>query len=180
QSVTLTLTVVERYQDADSQGLPVQREHRVSRTAEIRVHDSVKEIGDMARAFLIAFSEQVGTTETLKDFSRTCDGGAGYEDELFDVKKNLEQFTIRAYRVDQPAVTFAFAARPSCLPRPGINGDACAATFVRWEDTEISTGKEGIVEGTSYVSAVYEDSRWLLCHSGFEGRNLLTGLRVIR
>lgn len=179
QTVVLTLTVVERYQDADSQGLPVQREHRVQRTANIRVHDSVKEIGDMSQAFLEAFSKQLGTTETLKDFSRTCDGGRGYELELGDVQRNLDQRTITAWRVDPPAVSFSFSAADAC-PIDGTFGDACAAHFVRWSDVEKSTGTASTVEGTDYVSAVYETDRWRLCHSRFAGMNVLTGQRVIR
>jgi hypothetical protein len=179
QTVVLTLTVVERYQDVDGQGLPVQREHRVQRTVNIRVHDSAKEIGDMSQAFLEAFSRQLGTTETLKDFSRTCDGGRGYQLEFGDVQDNLDKRTITAWRVDQPTVSFAFAAANAC-PIDGTFGDACAAHFVRWSDVEKSTGTPSTVEGTDYVSAVYETDRWRLCHSRFDGRNVLTGQRVIR
>ena len=179
QTVVLTLTVVERYQDADSQGLPVQREHRVQRTANIRVHDSAKEIGDLSQAFLEAFSRQLGTTETLKDFSRTCDGGRGYEQELADVQDNLDKRQITMWRVDPPAVTFAFSSSQAC-PISGTPGDACAAHFVRWSDVEKSTGTPSTVEGTDYVSAVYETDRWRLCHSRFAGMNVLTGQRVIR
>lgn len=179
QTVVLTLTVVERYQDADSQGLPVQREHRVQRTTDIRVHDSLKEIGDLSHAFLEAFSKQLGTTETLKDFSRTCDGGRGYEQELFDVERNLAERTITSYTLGQPTVNLTFSSSQAC-PISGTPGDACAAHFVRWSDVEKSTGTPSTVEGTDYVSAVYETDRWRLCHSRFEGKNVLTGQRVIR
>lgn len=183
QTVVLTLTVVERYQDADSQGLPVQREHRVQRTANIRVHDSVKEIGDTARAFLVAFTEQKPPSEVLKDFSRTCDGGRGYDQELFDVEKNQRERTINAAAssVGQPTVTLAFASSNACQASiTPVPGDACAAVFVRWSDVEKSTGTPSTVEGTDYVSAVYETDRWRLCHSRFDGKNVLTGQRVIR
>jgi len=181
QTVVLTLTVVERYQDADSQGLPVQREHRVQRTVNIRVHDSVKEIGDMSHAFLVAFTEQKPPSDVLKDFSRTCDGERGYEQELEDVEKNQRERTINAAAstVGQPTVDLKFSSSQAC-PISGTPGDACAAVFVRWSDVEKSTGTPSTVEGTDYVSAVYETDRWRLCHSRFDGKNVLTGQRVIR
>jgi hypothetical protein len=45
---------------------------------------------------------------------------------------------------------------------------------VRWVDT----GPTGGVEGTDYVSAVYESTRWRLCHSSFSGVSLKTGKAI--
>ncbi len=59
-SVTLTLKVIENY------GNPGQAKifsHDVTGTQTISLHDSVKEVGDMARQFLIDFS-----TTSLKDW----------------------------------------------------------------------------------------------------------------
>ncbi|MEX2272839.1 MAG: IPT/TIG domain-containing protein [Vicinamibacterales bacterium] len=180
QTVAFTVTVVERYQDADAQGLPVQREHRVQRVTEIRVHDSVSDIGTMARAFLVAFSEQKPASDILRDFSRTCDGGRGYTEELADVERHQREFTVRSFNIGAPSVTLAFGSAQACAARDGTPGDACATLAVRWDDTEKSTGRQATVNGTGYVSAVYESSRWFLCHSKFTVADSLTGQRAIR
>src|SRR5262249_9513322 len=45
--VTITLKVVEKY------GSPASFQHEVTGTAKLSLHDSIKEVGDMARQFLL-------------------------------------------------------------------------------------------------------------------------------
>src|SRR4051812_4325134 len=52
--VTITLTVTEKY---GSPGGPLLFEHSASKTAAVSLHDSVKEVGTMARQFLLDFSD---------------------------------------------------------------------------------------------------------------------------
>ena len=56
-NASLTLTVIERYASVDASGLPVTQENRVSKSITVSVHDSRKEVGDMARQFLLDFSD---------------------------------------------------------------------------------------------------------------------------
>lgn len=169
QSVLLTLTVIERYQVPDAQGLPLAREHRVQQAAIIKIHDSVKEIGDMAVDFLTQFSiSSVGADVVLRNFSRTCDDGEGYRQELSDVLNHRRDYTMVSYTIGAPSVTFAFASRPTACAWPGAPGDACAKVPVIWTDRNKNTGVQNTVTGNDYVSAVYEDSRWFLCHSRWE------------
>ncbi len=84
---TLTLTVIEHYTEADAQGLPVAKENRVTRTATVSVHDSAREVADLARQFLVLFSQSsVPPDQVLAGFSSDC--GNGPSDERSDVEKN--------------------------------------------------------------------------------------------
>lgn len=174
QIVLLLLTVIEKYQEPDSTGLPIQREHRIQRSVTMRVHDSVKEIGDMAHDFLTQFSiSSVSPDYVLRNFSRTCDGGRGYADELGDVEAHRAGYTMLSYTIGPPAVTFAYGSASAACAWPGTPGDACAKVAVVWNDQKKSTGEKNTVTGNDYVSAVYEGERWYLCHSKFESTSSL-------
>jgi hypothetical protein len=56
--VMLGLTVVERFQ-ANTAGTVVSGENRVTGASKVRLHNSVKEVGDLAVDFLTGFSEQL-------------------------------------------------------------------------------------------------------------------------
>src|SRR5690606_14972798 len=101
QTVVLMLTVLERYQEPDASGLPVEREHRVQRTANVRVHDTRKEVTDMAVDFLELFSDSsiVSPEAVLHNFSQTCDGGDGYAEEYNDILINRSQREIVSFEV---------------------------------------------------------------------------------
>jgi hypothetical protein len=178
QTVLLLLTVVEKYQEADAQGLPINREHRIQQSAVLKVHDSVKEIGDMAVDFLRLFSDSSKqAVEVLHNFSQTCDEGKGYRDEFKDVNDHRAAVTITDYTVSAAVVTMNFKSPQACVYGTGP-ADACASVPVRWVDRSKTTGAAGGAQGTDYVSAVYESTGWRLCHSSFSGTSLLTGKPV--
>lgn len=169
QSVLLTLTVIERYQEPDAQGLPVQREHRVQQAIVLKVHDSVKEIGDMAVDFLTQFSiSSVSPDIVMRNFSRTCDDGEGYLEELDDVQKHRRDYTMLTYNIGSPDVSFAYGSEASACAWPDAPGDACAKVPVMWNDRHNTTNVTNTVTGNDFVSAVYENSRWYLCHSRWQ------------
>src|SRR5205823_14746408 len=58
-NITLTLTVTERFQTTSSIGVPVTGENQVKGTTTVRVHNSAKEVGDLAVDFLTGFSQQI-------------------------------------------------------------------------------------------------------------------------
>lgn len=170
RAVALLVTVVERYQGTDANGQPGQREHRVQQSATLRVHDSVKEIGDMAVDFLTQFSNSsVDTDVVMRNFSRTCDGGRGYTEERGDVQRHRDNYTMLSYDIGTPEVTFAFGSTSAACDWPGTPGDACAKVRVEWNDEHKTTGERNTVIGNDFVSAVYEGDRWFLCHSRFQG-----------
>ena len=91
-------------------------------TVVIRVHNSLKEVGDIARKFLVDFSEQALPPEqVVANFSDVCKGKS---DELLDVRNNQRNFDITAYTVGQPAVGINFGG---FCPYRFRFGDGCAS-----------------------------------------------------
>lgn len=178
---TLTLTVVEPYFVALPDGLPERREHRTTRTAVVRVHDSAREISDLASNFLALFSDStVSPTRVIADFSSRC---AGRDAELTDVRRNRCVYTITSSRLDTPDVpSINFGSVCSVRSRPA---DACTGVGVRWRSTVNATanacpaeligsntytpGAVEVTEGIDYITAVYDNGRWRLCNSDFIG-----------
>jgi len=183
QTVALVLTVVERYQEPDANGLPVQREHRVQRSAAVKVHDTVREVSDMAVDFLTLFSNSnIGPEAVLHNFSRTCDGGKGYTEEYQDIVISRRDRVILSHSIRPGPYFFEyeFGADNACSrtlkPTPG---DVCVEIPITWTDRDIATGTISNVSGVDFVTGVYENSQWRLGHSRFDGVNTLTGKPVI-
>ena len=174
-SASLKVTVVDRFQTTDGSGLPITFEHRVERPFTVRVHDSVKEVGEMATRFLENFSRSsVPVDEVMQDFLVGC---YGYSSERQDVIDNRNEYTITSYEVGAPTVTVNFGG--TCAFR-NRSGDACSNSPVRWSSIEKDTGDTGTVEGTDQVAAVYRSNRWWLCDSQFDGRNVSGSQRFFR
>ena len=182
QTVALTLTVVERYQEAGPDGLPVQREHRVQRTAAIKVHNTVKEVSDMAVDFLTLFSNSnLGPEAVLHNFSKTCDDGEGYRQEYGDIVDHRSNVVVMSHSIPAGPYFFEyeFGADNACSrTSKSTPGDVCVEVPITWTDRDRNTGTISNVSGTDYVTGVYENSQWRLCHSRFTGTNTLTGKPV--
>lgn len=169
--VTLTLEVVERY----GSGL----EHRVTRTTEVALHNSAKEVGDMARQFLLDFSDSSlrDVPQIMRNFSddtKTCRDGK--EAEASQVAQNRIDYRITQFSVGAPVVTLDFDGR---CPFRSRAADACAQVPVSWTSVRLTTGPPGTtpvgaierVSGTDQVTAIYirNQRRWGLCESDFDG-----------
>jgi hypothetical protein len=164
QEYELTLTIIERYQTADPNGLPITQENRVTGSVKVTVHDSAHEVGDMAYDFLVDFSDQrLSPDQVIRNFASSC---RGTDDELSDVQRNQRDKKINSYRVDQPSVNVAFGG--TCNDR-GRGGDACAYVNVEWRSTDKASGKAEVARGIDQVAAIYQGSRWWLCSSDFIG-----------
>ncbi|MDQ3169397.1 MAG: IPT/TIG domain-containing protein [Acidobacteriota bacterium] len=181
QTVILTVSVVESYVEADSVGLPVPRQHRIERSATVKVHDSVKEVSDMAVDFLTLFSNSaLGPEAVLHNFSKTCDSGDGYGDEYGDVVYSRSNFVILSHAITPPTVfEYDFRSGQACTNKADTPGDACVEVPVTWTDRNLTTNAVNTVIGTDYVTGVYENAQWRLCHSRFTGVNAATGQPVI-
>lgn len=168
--VPVVLTVTESFTEGG-----VGHTNTASRTFAVDLHDSQKEILDMGEDFLTLFSQsEVPADQVLHNFSTTCDDGSGRADERRDVVKNRTNFVqdFSKFRVTRmPPVTFNFGDR--CFnPKGPRRADACARFAVHWEVTSKippDAGQREIADGTDYVTAVFENSRWYLCHSDFTG-----------
>jgi IPT/TIG domain len=171
---TLTLVVVEKYQTTNDSGLPVTAEHRVTKSVIVNVHDSVKEVGDMATEFLTNFSKsEVSVTTVMKDFTPGCSGAA---EERQDVEDNRDEYIITSYTIGSPTVRIDFDGR---CPYRSRSGDACSDSRVEWTSRKKNDDTTGVATGVDHIAAVYQSGRWWLCSSDFEGDNTL-GPRFIR
>jgi len=165
----IDVTVIERFQEAGASG-----EHRVTRTTSMRLHDSPKEIGGLALEFLTEFSNSDNAPETtIRNFSDSCPGKAA---ELEDVIRNRENYTITSHTLGTPEVTVQFGGVCGFRAR---RADACVAIPVQWRSTVKATGGTEVTVGTSYLTAIYQASRWWLCDSEFDGSST-TGALFVR
>ncbi len=162
--VTLRLEVVERYGPLTA---PTAFEHRVSSSATLKLHDSLKEVGDISRQFVLDFSDSSirDVAYIMRNFEPGCYGTAA---EAAEVAENRARFRIVSSAVGAAAVTVNFGGVCPFRARPG---DACAQVPVVWDSIDLSTGVRGVVRGTDQVAAVYVRSRaeWRLCDSQFNG-----------
>jgi hypothetical protein len=162
--VTLRLEVVERYGPPTA---PTAFEHRVSGSATFKLHDSLKEVGDISRQFLLDFSDSSirDVAYIMRNFEPGCYGTAA---EAAEVAENRARFQIVSSSVGTAAVTVNFGGLCPFRARPG---DACSQVPVVWDSIDRSTGVRGVVRGTDQLAAVYVRSRaeWRLCDSQFNG-----------
>ena len=162
-TTTIALTIIERYQVPDEQGLPVMRENQVQGSSALRLHDSVKESGDLVADFLTAFSQQLDVAYVMRNFTATCPGTAA---EWGDVQRDNAGFVMNSYAIGAPAVRLPFTG--TCVFHDRIPaGDACVVVPVEWHSTNKATGVAGVSKGVDQVTAVLEDNRWRLCASDF-------------
>ena len=170
--VPIKLTVVERYTAIDASGAVAVRENRVDGSTLVNLHDSPKEVGDLAVLFLTDFSHsEIPPAAVVRNFTDACRGKA---DELSDVRNNRRDFRIDAYEIGTPRVTVAFDGTCSFRSR---RADACASVPARWEVTRRATGTHEVAEGTDQVTAVVLQGVWYLCDSDFDPSSTATALR---
>ena len=161
---TLTATVIEPYQTVDTNGSVVTREHRVTSTVVVQVHDSIREVADVSRQFLDDFSNSSVAPETVvRNFSDNCPGKSS---ELSDVRENRSTRTITGSNIGAATVRINFGGVCAFRSR---SGDGCATMSCQWTSTVKATGKTENTKGTCYLTAVHEAPRWLLCESEFDG-----------
>lgn len=174
-TVLLTLTVVDRYTTPGPGGMAVPQEHRVTANIAVNVHDSVREVGDMARKFLLLFSDSSVPPEVVvQDFLSGCGaGGMGREAELNDVIENRAEVTITQHTIGTAQVTVNFGG---VCPFRNRAGDACAQVPAEWRDVEIGTGIPGYTVATEHLTAIYNGSRWGLCDAEIEGTHVRGGV----
>jgi hypothetical protein len=170
--VTIKVTVVERYATIDGTGAVAVHENRVDGSTLVNLHDSPKEVGNLAVLFLTDFSHSdIPPATVVRNFTDECRGKA---DELNDVRNNRQDFYIDAYEIGTPRVTVAFDGTCSFRSRPA---DACAAVPVRWDVTRLATGAHEVAVGTDHVTAVLLQGVWYLCDSDFDPSSTATALR---
>jgi len=141
----------------------VDGEHRVERTVAVRVHDHVREVGDMATLFLKDFSDsRIPARDVMRNFLPGC---YGTKDELEEVEDNRLEFRITSSAIGPARVTVDF---DGVCPYQNRDGDACSVSQARWESIDLEDGSHDVAAGADQVAAVYRQDRWWLCDSKFD------------
>ena len=165
--VTLRLEVVERYGPATA---PTAFEHRVSGSATLKLHDSAKEVGDMARQFLLDFSDSTirDVDYIMRNFSRRrCPQPSDVDNEYDDVTRDRAERRRTDFNIGSVPATVNFGG---VCPIRFRRGDACVVVPVFWADIYLPTNTPGSTRGSDIIAAAYapDDARWWLCASDYE------------
>jgi hypothetical protein len=173
--VPLTLTVTERYGNPGGATF----EHTANKVATLSLHNSIKEVGDMARQFLLDFSDSnirdvSSIMRNFSDATPACHNGK--VSETNDVSDNRVNYHIDQFSVGSAAVTTRFGG---ICPNRNRHGDACALVDVDWRSTRVTDdpltgakrGDKEHVAGVDQVTAIYvpDQKKWGLCESDFIG-----------
>jgi len=167
-AVTLNVEVVETY---TAQGK--SRENRVTGSVTLSLHDSVKEVSDLSRQFLVDFSNSDLPTDTvMRHFQPGC---YGTDNETYDVNRNRQDYRIMSWTVDAPVTTVSFGSVCPIPTRNTVQGDACSRVHTDWRSMAVrdldgmARGQLAEAHGTDYISAFYyrDQKRWRLCDSQY-------------
>jgi IPT/TIG domain len=137
----------------------------------VRLHNSVAEVGALARLFLDEFADStIPAATTVRNFSDSCEGKAT---ELGEVSKNRAELVINSHVYGTANVTVAFGGACASGTRRKNGDDACVLTPVEWHSTYKATGAPDVAKGISVITGIYRDSRWQLCSSLYNGTTTL-------
>lgn len=162
----VTLTVRERYVTGTGENIDL-REHSVSASASVLLHNSPQEVRNLVLAFLSDFSDSDLPPETVvRHFTDTC---RGKREELEDVRQNRAKYVILSSRFRVSEVDLDEERRLAEVIAP------CEFTARVRATGAIETGR-----GDCQLSALYERPSWWLCESRFKPEGSTTptlGLR---
>jgi len=159
-----------------------------SATTTVSLHNSVKEVGDLARQFLDDFSNSNNAPGfVVRNFSKSPRCERERDSEFDDTAKNREIYRIESSSIGPATVSIQFVSIP-CAWRPDhpIFGDACAVIPAAWSslclktNPECNVGEHPKVEGQDYVTAVFEQTEWRLCGSQFRSKDNVARPNFIR
>lgn len=170
RSATVTLRVVEPLGGGGGS-------QSTTAKATLSLHDSVAEVGNISRQFLLDFSDSsMPGSYVVRNFWEGCSGKA---EELSDVNNNRLYYTILSSTIGQPTnVTIGFKAGCVVPGRGARDGDGCAVVQCLWRDLYKPTGAIGTTSGPDYLTAVYRNSRWWLCSSDFPSGSTTSTIRT--
>jgi hypothetical protein len=178
--VTATLVVTEAFVE----GAVMHRQASSPFAFVLQLHDSRQEVLDMGEDFLTRFTRQLPTDTVLHNFSATCDGGRGREQEANDTDDNRRNIVedFNAFRISR-RTPFDINFRSFCPAgdKPAqLNTDACSSFSIWWEGFDREENARFVTKGIDYVSAVLENNQWKLCHSTFVGTDSYPSLGITR
>jgi hypothetical protein len=152
---TLMLTVTESFTSA---GQPKQ--NSVSKTTTVHYNDSPEEVKALGRDFLVTKfgTFEVTPAQAVSNFSDSCPGKAA---ELHDIEDNRANFHIlsASFLPDTPTFNTELTA--------GEVKGSCQ--FEDRPNTGPNAGHRQFVSGICTLKTIYENFKWYLCDSTFEG-----------
>lgn len=156
--VIITLTVVNQFLTKENDQLVVREFRVVGQAAPFRVHDSVAELKELGRKFLIDLfgRSEISPAACLVDFSDNGPCRAGKEAELSDLIAHRRDYVVLDRRMNGQQVTLTGTNTAR------IDNDAW------FMDRKVATGFVGTTSGNFPLTAVYESQRWWLCSSSFD------------
>jgi hypothetical protein len=158
----LKLLITEKYTSA---GQP--KENTVSSTVQVHYNDSVSEITKISMRFLTELfpTYTVSAQQAVADFSDSCSEKSS---EQKDVANNRVSFQILSGTYSNVVVN--------------VNGDrthadvagTCVFKDIPKDPANPNFGKNETVTGTCRLTAIYENWKWWLCSSTFQGSGVTT------
>ena len=152
---TMMLTVTESFISA---GQPKQ--NSVSKTTAVHYNDSPEEVKALGRDFLVnKFGVyEVTPAQAVSNFSDSCPGKAA---ELHDIEDNRANFHILSASFIPDPPTFNTG-----LTEGQVKG---SCQFEDRPNTGPNAGHRQFVSGICTLKTIYENFKWSLCDSTFEG-----------
>jgi len=168
----LTLTVTEAYGVPDATGVRPRQQVKATSPA-VRVHNSPKELGDLGMRFLNDFANSsIPADVAVREFSDSCRGKREEQQQIADNRQN--------YQILSSQLRLRTAAVASESNRGNV---VIACEF--WSRVKqcvpglpnCKPGNTEHVAGDCRLTSLYEQKRWWLCDSNFEGE-LLPSVRA--
>ena len=154
---TLKLLVTEKYTSA---GQP--KENSVSSTVQVHYNDSPGEIMTISMRFLTELfpTYSIPAQQAVVDFSDSCSGKGS---EFSDVANNRINFQILSGAYTNVTVT------PNSDRTYADVSGTCVFKDIPKDPKNPFFGKTETVTGICHLTAIYENWKWWLCSSTFDG-----------
>lgn len=166
--ITVTLTVTETYTSGSA-----QLTNTATGTVSVHVNNSPKELADLSLRFLGYFANsQVSPDTCVGEFSPSCNGR---KDEFSDITGNRHDFlilasTLRTTGIDPAAPKAKTTVHTFCA----FTSRVITSSPVTCSAADCPFNAVQSVQGDCYTTNVYEQGRWWLCESHFNGKKALT------
>jgi hypothetical protein len=159
---TLKLLITEKYTSA---GQP--KENSVSSTVQVHYNDSPKEIMAISMRFITELfpTSTIPAQQAVADFSDSCSEKAS---EYNDVANNRINFQILSGTYTNVSVT------PNSDRTFADVSGTCVFRDIPKDPKNPNVGKTETVTGICRLTAIYENWKWWLCSSRFEGIGVTT------
>ena len=159
---TLKLLITEKYTSAGQ-----QKENTVSSTVEVHYNDSVRELTTISMRFLTELfpTSTISAQQAVADFSDSCSEKAG---EYNDVANNRINFQILSGTYTNVSVT------PNGDRTYADVSGTCVFKDIPKDPKNPNFGKTETIAGICRLTAIYENWKWWLCSSRFEGTGVTT------